>query len=179
MGILYYRQYVYCYRMRVILLEKNRNLGSIGDIVEVKDGYGRNFLIPKGKALRATPKNLEYFENKKDEYTQKNENARQDAVDLCGKIDGISLEILTAAQTNGRLYGSVTVRDLAERLLAEKEVRVSRSKIDLSTPITEVGVYEVTITPHPEVSCTIKIVVGRTHEEIQLLLGNTEGVAQS
>jgi large subunit ribosomal protein L9 len=160
--------------MRVILLERVRNLGNMGQEVTVKDGYGRNYLLPKSKALRATEANKELFAKKKAEYEIKNSDKKSVAEKQADILRGFVLEIVAAAQTNGKLYGSITVRDLAHQL-HEKKQDVQRAHIVMPKPITETGVYTIRILPHPEVSVDITVVVGSTQEELNLLQkGTTE-----
>lgn len=158
--------------MRVILLERVRNLGNMGQEVTVKDGYGRNYLLPKSKALRATEANKELFAKKKSEYEVKNADKKTVAEKLADTLRGFVLEIVAAAQTNGKLYGSITVRDLALHL-SEKGQTVQRAHIVMPKPITETGVYSVRILPHPEVSVDITVVVGSTQEELHALQTGT------
>jgi large subunit ribosomal protein L9 len=154
--------------MRVILLERVRNLGNMGQEVTVKDGYGRNFLLPRAKALRATEANKELFNKKKSEYEEKNSDKKTIAEKQAEALRGFVLEIVAAAQTNGKLYGSITVRDLAHQL-NEKKQSVQRAHIIMPKPITETGVYSIRILPHPEVSVDITVVVGSTQEELNTL----------
>ncbi len=158
--------------MRVILLERVRNLGNMGQEVTVKDGYGRNYLLPKSKALRATEANKALFSNKKAEYEMKNSEKKTAAEKQADALRGFVLEVVAAAQTNGKLYGSITVRDLALHL-SEKGQTVQRGHIVMPKPITETGIYSVRILPHPEVSADITVVVGSTQEELNSLQKGT------
>ena len=164
--------------MRVILLERVRNLGNIGQEVTVKDGYGRNFLLPRSKALRATEANKELFKNKKSEYEAKNSDKKAIAEKHADTLRGFVLEIVAAAQANGKLYGSITVRDLAHHL-AEKGQNVQRAHIAMPKPITETGVYTVRILPHPEVATEITVVIGSTQEELNTLQKGTTEAEES
>lgn len=154
--------------MRVILLERVRNLGNMGQEVTVKDGYGRNYLLPRAKALRATEANKELFAKKKSEYEIKNSDKKTVAEKQADALRGFVLEIVAAAQTNGKLYGSITVRDLALHL-NEKSQMVQRAHIVMPKPITETGVYSIRILPHPEVAVDITVVVGATQDELHAL----------
>lgn len=154
--------------MRVILLERVRNLGNMGQEVTVKDGYGRNYLLPRAKALRATEANKELFATKKSEYEIKNSDKKTVAEKQADALRGFVLEIVAAAQTNGKLYGSITVRDLALHL-NEKGQMVQRAHIVMPKPITETGVYSIRILPHPEVAVDITVVVGATQDELHAL----------
>lgn len=154
--------------MRVILLERVRNLGTIGQEVTVKDGYGRNYLLPKSKALRATEANKELFAKKKVEYESRNSDKKSIAERQAEALRGFVLEIVAAAQANGKLYGSITVRDLAYHL-SEKGQTIQRGHIAMPKPITETGIYTIKILPHPEVTAEITVVVGATQEELNTL----------
>lgn len=154
--------------MRVILLERVRNLGNMGQEVTVKDGYGRNYLLPRAKALRATEANKELFAKKKSEYEIKNSDKKTVAEKQADALRGFVLEIVAAAQTNGKLYGSITVRDLALHL-NEKGQMVQHAHIVMPKPITETGVYSIRILPHPEVAVDITVVVGSTQDELHAL----------
>lgn len=158
--------------MRVILLERVRNLGNMGQEVTVKDGYGRNYLLPRAKALRATEANKELFAKKKIEYEEKNSDKKTVAEKQAETLRGFVLEIVAAAQTNGKLYGSITVRDLAHQL-HDKKQDVQRAHIIMPKPITETGVYSIRILPHPEVSVDITVVIGSTQEELNTLQHGT------
>lgn len=158
--------------MRVILLERVRNLGNMGEEVTVKDGFGRNYLLPKSKALRATEANKELFAKKKAEYEIKNSDKKTVAEKQVEALRGFVLEIVAAAQTNGKLYGSITVRDLAHQL-HDKKQDIQRAHIIMPKPITETGVYSIRILPHPEVSTDITVVVGSTQEELNVLQKGT------
>ncbi len=163
--------------MRVILLERVRNLGNIGQEVTVKNGYGRNYLLPKSKALRATTENKKIFETKKAEYETKNAEKKVIAEKQAETLRGFTLEIVAAAQSNGKLYGSITVRDLAH-YLHEKGHMVERAHIAMPKPISETGIYTVRILPHPEVSADITVVVGSTQDEVYALQNPTATTEQ-
>jgi len=154
--------------MKIILLEKIEKLGSLGDVVEVKNGYARNFLLPKGKALRATSENIKYFEDKADELQKKNDANISEATKEINKITDKTFIIIRQAGENGQLFGSVTTRDIA-KILEENDIStISKSQISLLEPIKNLGIFEVKVNLHAEVSCVIKINVARTEEEAEL-----------
>jgi len=154
--------------MKIILLEKIEKLGSLGDVVEVKNGYARNFLLPKGKALRATSENIKYFEDKADELKKKNDADISEATKEINKITDKTFIIIRQAGENGQLFGSVTTRDIAKILEETGISTISKSQISLLEPIKNLGIFEVKVNLHAEVSCVIKINVARTEEEAEL-----------
>lgn len=154
--------------MKIILLEKIEKLGSLGDVVEVKNGYARNFLLPKGKALRATTENIKYFEDKADELKKKNDANISEATKEINKITDKTFIIIRQAGENGQLFGSVTTRDIAKILEENGISTISKSQISLLEPIKNLGIFEVKVNLHAEVSCVIKINVARTEEEAEL-----------
>lgn len=147
--------------MEVVLLERVEKLGAIGDVVTVKPGFARNFLIPQGKALRANKMNIERFEREREAIEQRNAEKRDAAQGLANGLEGETFLLIRSAGETGHLYGSVTARDIA----IEIGDRVSRSQVVLHKPIKEVGLHEVVINLHPEVSITINANVARTAEE--------------
>lgn len=152
--------------MEVILLERVPKLGAMGETVRVRDGYARNFLLPQGKALRATSANKEKFERNRSELEARNAERRQSAEVLVGDLDGQSFLVLRQAGEAGQLYGSVTNRDIAEAA-STTGVAVTRNQVLLDTPIKTIGLYDVKIALHPEVTVTIKVNVARTAEEAE------------
>ncbi len=153
--------------MDVILLERVEKLGAIGDVVTVKDGFARNFLLPNKKALRANEANRKVFEKNRASIEADNAERRKTAeVDSKG-LDGKSVTLIRQASNTGQLYGSVSARDLVEALEADG-AKVSRSQVVLDKPIKAIGLYEVRIALHPEVSVTIKANVARSPEEADL-----------
>ena len=153
--------------MNVILLERVEKLGAIGDVVTVKDGFARNFLLPNKKALRANEANRKVFEKNRASIEADNAERRKTAeVDSKG-LDGKSVTLIRQASNTGQLYGSVSARDLVEALEADG-AKVSRSQVVLDKPIKAIGLYEVRIALHPEVSVTIKANVARSPEEADL-----------
>ena len=150
--------------MEVILLERVAKLGQMGDVVRVKDGFARNFLLPKGKALRATEENRSRFENMKVQLEARNLEQRGEAEKIARKLDGQGFTVLRQAAEGGQLYGSVSPRDLAA-LVSVKGFAVSRAQIALNTPIKTIGLHKVPITLHPEVEATISVTVARNADE--------------
>ena len=153
--------------MEVILLERIAKLGQMGDVVRVKDGFARNFLLPKGKALRASEANRSRFETMKIDLEARNLQQRGEAEKVAEKLNGQSFTVLRQAAEGGQLYGSVAVRDLVEALVAEKH-KVNKSQIILDRPIKAIGVYEVRVALHPEVAVTVKVNVARSPEEADM-----------
>ncbi|MEG3151577.1 50S ribosomal protein L9 [Sphingomonas sp. ZT3P38] len=153
--------------MDVILLERVEKLGNIGDVVKVKDGFARNFLLPNKKALRSNEANRKVFENSRERIVADNAARRGEAENEAKTIDGITLTLIRQSSNTGQLYGSVAVRDLLELLEAEGH-KVPKSAIVLNKPIKAIGVYDVKVTLHPEVAVTIKVNVARSPEEAEM-----------
>ena len=147
--------------MEIILLQKISKLGNIGDTVRVKQGFGRNFLIPTGKALRATKENKAFFEETKAKLLEENKEAIEKAEKIRTEVKSLKLAIVRSASDTGILYGSVTTRDISNLISAEG-VTVSRKQIALDQPIKELGIYDVSIIFHPEVESKIKLRVVRS-----------------
>ncbi|GAA0621657.1 50S ribosomal protein L9 [Brevundimonas kwangchunensis] len=152
--------------MKVVLLERVDNLGAIGDVVTVKDGFARNFLLPRDKARRATAANLKAFELDRAAIEQRNEKNKADAQKVADKIDGQTYVMIRQAGETGQLYGSVAGRDVAEAVQAEGG-KVERSQVVLNTAIKTLGVHEVLVRLHAEVSATVKINIARSAEEAE------------
>jgi large subunit ribosomal protein L9 len=153
--------------MEVILLERVEKLGAIGDIVTVKNGYARNFLLPNNKALRSNAANRKVFEANRAHLEAENAKKRETAVSESKSIDGKVLTLIRQASNTGQLYGSVSARDLAE-LLAADGAHVGKSQIVLDRPIKAIGLHEVRVVLHPEVAIQIKVNVARSPEEADL-----------
>jgi len=153
--------------MDVILLERIEKLGSIGDVVKVKNGYARNFLLPNGKALRANESNRKVFESNRATIEAQNDERRTAAQEDSKQIDGARIQLIRQASNAGQLYGSVSARDLAEALEAQGH-KVAKNQIVLDKPIKAIGVQDVRIALHPEVSVTISVNVARSPEEAEL-----------
>ena len=147
--------------MEIILLQKINKLGNIGDTVEVKPGFGRNYLIPSGKALRATKENKEAFETTKAKLLEKNKDEIEKAEKIQADVESLKLIIVRSASDTGILYGSVTTRDIAN-LIGENGVTLSRRQIALDKPIKELGLYDMSVILHPEVESKIKLKVVRS-----------------
>ena len=154
--------------MEVILLERIAKLGQMGDVVRVKDGFARNFLLPKGKALRASEANRSRFETMKVDLEARNLKQRSEAEKVAEQLNGQRFMVLRQAAEGGQLYGSVSPRDLVT-LVTEKGFAIERSQIVLNTPIKMIGLYQVPISLHPEVEVTVSVAVGRSADEAERL----------
>jgi large subunit ribosomal protein L9 len=152
--------------MQVILLERVAKLGQMGETVNVRDGYARNFLLPRGKALRATKSNLQHFETQRAQLEARNLERRQDAEKVGEALNGKSFTIIRQAGDTGVLYGSVSPRDLAEIATAEG-FTVSRDQFVLNNPIKNLGLHNVAVSLHPEVEVQVTINVARSPEEAE------------
>ena len=152
--------------MKVVLLERVENLGVIGDVVTVKDGFARNFLLPRDKARRATSANLKAFEVERAAIEARNEKNKAEAQKVADKIDGQTYVMIRQAGETGQLYGSVAGRDVAEAVQAEGG-KVERSQVVLNTAIKTLGVHEVPVRLHAEVTATVKINVARSADEAE------------
>lgn len=150
--------------MEVILLERIEKLGQMGDIVKVKPGFARNYLLPQKKALRATKDNLAHFEKRRAELEASNLSHRTEAEAAAGKLEGLSLVLIRSASEAGQLYGSVNARDIAESL-ADNKVTVERRQVELAAPIKTLGIHEARIRLHPEVAVTIVLNVAPSEDE--------------
>ena len=150
--------------MEVILLERVARLGQMGDVVRVKDGFARNFLLPRGKALRATAENRTRFEAMKSELEARSLTLKSEAAQVAEKVDGKSFTVLRQASEAGQLFGSVSPRDLVG-LLGDAGFRVSRHQIALNMPIKTIGQHKVPIVLHPEVETSITVIVARNADE--------------
>lgn len=153
--------------MEIILLERIEKLGTIGDVVKVKNGYARNFLLPRGKALRANDANRKVFEQNREKIEAQNAERRSHAEKDAGKVDGLKIQLIRQASNTGQLYGSVSARDLAEAIEAAGH-KVAKNQIVLDRPIKAIGVQDVKIALHPEVTVTIHVNVARSPEEAEL-----------
>ena len=150
--------------MNIILLEKIKKLGDIGDEVKVKSGYARNFLVPNNKALYATSENRKYFEEKKTDIKSQNDKLIKDAKEKLKTLSGQEVILIRAASDSGQLFGSVTTKDIVNSL-NEKNISISKNEIDLNKSIKNLTYEKVTINLHPEVSCEIILNVARSSEE--------------
>lgn len=156
--------------MEVILLERIPKLGQMGDVVRVRDGFARNFLLPRSKALRATDENRQRFEAMKAELQAKNLEAKSSAEQMAAGLDGKTITVLRQASETGHLYGSVSTRDIASLVNAEGGTQVTRNHVDLNTPIKTIGQYKVPLTLHPEVETVINVIVARSNEEAERIV---------
>jgi large subunit ribosomal protein L9 len=163
--------------MDVILLERVEKLGAIGDVVSVKNGFARNYLLPNKKALRANESNKKVFESNRAQIEADNASRRSDAEKASKGVDGKTLTLIRQASNTGQLYGSVSARDVAE-LLAEDGTKVAKNQIVLDKPIKAIGVTTVKIALHPEVSVSIKVNVARSPEEAELQAQGVDVMAQ-
>ena len=162
--------------MEVILLERVEKLGAIGDVVKVKDGFARNYLLPRKKALRANEANRKVFEANRARIEEENANRRSDAEKASKGVDGKTVQLIRQASNTGQLYGSVSARDIVEVLGAD--AHVTKSQIVLDRPIKAIGLHEVKIALHPEVSVTVKVNVARSPEEADLQAQGVDVMAQ-
>ncbi len=147
--------------MEIILLQKISKLGNIGDTVQVKQGFGRNFLIPSGKALRATKENKEFFQKTKAKLLEENKEAIEKAEKIRAKVESLKLVVVRSASDTGLLYGSVTTRDISN-LFNDQGITLNRKQIALEKPIKDLGVHDISIILHPEVECKIELKVVRS-----------------
>ncbi|WP_334182774.1 50S ribosomal protein L9 [Novosphingobium sp.] len=153
--------------MDIILLERVEKLGAIGDVVSVKDGYARNYLLPNKKALRANEKNKKVFEANRAKIEADNAERRSSAESHSGNVEGKQVVLIRASSNSGQLYGSVSVRDIVDAL-NEQGAEVSKQMIVLERPIKTIGVFEVRVNLHPEVSVNVKVNVARSPDEADL-----------
>jgi large subunit ribosomal protein L9 len=153
--------------MQVILLERVAKLGQMGDVVTVKDGYARNYLLPQKKALWASEANVKAFEGQKAQLEAQNLESKKEAEAMASRLDGQKFVVIRQASDGGALYGSVTTRDAAEAA-AEAGFTLERRQVNIATPIKELGIHKVSITLHPEVEAVIELNVARSTEEAEL-----------
>ena len=159
--------------MEVILLERIEKLGQMGDVVKVKDGFARNFLLPQKKALRASEDNLAYFEKEKVTLEANNLKQKQEAEVILTKLDGFNLIIIRQAGETGQLYGSVNTNDV-KTSLNENGFVVEKNQVKLDKPIKELGIHKVSVKLHPEVQAIISVIVSRTESEAETLIKGDE-----
>ncbi len=155
---------------QVILLERIEKLGAMGEIVNVKPGYARNYLLPQNKALRATDANVAYFETQKDALEKINNEKKAAAEKQAKTLKGLTVALIRQAGEAGQLYGSVTSRDIAEAINDNAEEKVARNTVDLNQNFKEIGLFPVTVTLHPEVKVDVTINIARTEDEAQAQL---------
>lgn len=153
--------------MQVILLERVAKLGQMGEVVKVKEGFARNYLLPQGKAMRANDANIAAFEARKSELATRNDETRTEAQAIADRLDGATFVIIRSASDAGALYGSVTPRDVAEAATAEGYA-VERRQVVLTAPIKDLGLHKVNVHLHPEVDAQVTLNVARSAEEAEL-----------
>jgi large subunit ribosomal protein L9 len=153
--------------MQVILLERVAKLGQMGEVVKVKDGFARNFLLPKGKALRANAANMARFESTKAQLEANNLETKTEAAAMAATLDGQTFVVIRSASDAGALYGSVTTRDAADAATANG-FTVDKRQVVLQSPIKELGIHTLSVVLHPEVTATIRLNIARSNEEAEL-----------
>lgn len=164
--------------MQIILLERIEKLGTIGDVVTVKDGYARNFLLPQKKALRANDANRQVFEANRERLENENAERRSEAEAEGQKVDGAEVVLIRASSNSGQLYGSVNVRDIAQAL-EEQGHKVDKRQVIMGSPIKTLGMHDVIIALHPEVRVTVKANVARSDDEAELQRQGVDVMAQA
>jgi len=153
--------------MQVILLERVENLGQMGDVVAVRPGYARNFLLPRQKALRATKENVAHFEARKKELEAQNLKRREEAEKVAAKMEGLKIALIRQASEAGHLYGSVSARDIADGVTA-KGFKIDRSQVNLDRAYKTLGLFPIKVALHPEVSVEVTINIARSEEEAKI-----------
>ena len=161
----------------MILLERVEKLGAIGDVVKVKDGFARNYLLPRKKALRANEANRKVFEANRAKIEEDNAVRRSDAEKASKGVDGKTVQLIRQASNTGQLYGSVSARDIVDALEAEG-AHVTKSQVVLDRPIKAIGMHEIKVALHPEVAVTVKVNVARSPEEADLQAQGVDVMAQ-
>ena len=155
---------------KVILLERVEKLGNLGDVVSVKPGYARNYLLPQNKALRASKQNIAYFESQKKHYEAENEKLKKEAEKRAKDVDGKTIAVIRQASESGQLYGSVASRDIAQSLAEETGQSIERRMVSLNQNLKTVGLFPIEIVLHPEVTVTVTVNIARTPEEADIQL---------
>jgi large subunit ribosomal protein L9 len=163
--------------MEVILLERVAKLGQMGDVVRVKDGFARNFLLPKGKALRATNENKAKFESMKTQLEARNLELKGDAQAVAARLNGQSFVVLRQASESGQLFGSVSTRDLSV-LFSERGFLVNRNQVVLNAPIKSIGSHKVPVALHPEIEVTVTVNVARSADEAERIARGEDVIAR-
>jgi large subunit ribosomal protein L9 len=164
--------------MDVILLERIERLGQMGDVVRVKPGFARNFLLPRKKALRATKENKAVFDQQRVTLEARNVERRQEAQNLAERQKDLSVVIIRQASETGQLYGSIRTRDIADGV-TEKGLKIDRSQVRLNTPIKTIGITKVKVALHPEVSIEVSVNVARSPEEAELQAQGKSVIAEA
>ena len=163
--------------MEVILLERVEKVGKLGDVVKVKDGFARNYLLPQNKALRANKENLSVYEKEKEKYEKLNKDKLAAAAKIANNMDDVSINIIKQASDSGQLYGSVSTRDIADELNKEG-YKIEKKQIVLKSVIKTVGQHEVRIVIHPEHIINIMVNIGRTLEELTIKSDEIEIISE-
>ncbi len=158
--------------MEIILMENIGKLGKVGDLVDVKPGYARNYLFPMKKALRANKANKEVFESQKSEIQKRNSDAEQKAKILADKLKGLDFNLIRQAGETGRLYGSVSARDIAEEINKKFKSNLNSHSIRLISPLKEIGIFPVSVVPFGEIKVNLRIVIAQSEEEAKILLSD-------
>lgn len=151
--------------MQVILIESVDKLGKIGEVVNVADGFGRNYLLPRKKAIRATKSNIAYFEQQKAVIEAENLKKKQAAEELAGKLNGLGITVVRQAAEDGRLYGSVTARDIVNSIKTASGIEVSPDHVVITAKFKEIGVYEITLNLHADVKGKVTLSIARSEQE--------------
>ena len=154
--------------IEVILLERIDSLGHMGELVKVRPGYARNYLLPQKKALRATKSNIAYFESQRAALEKLNSEKKKEAEKLSKKLDGIKVAIIRHAAEAGQLYGSVSSRDVAEAIAEESGLQVTRNHVYINQPLKTVGLFPVTVALHPEVKVSVTVNIARSDDEAKI-----------
>ncbi|MDX1923819.1 MAG: 50S ribosomal protein L9 [Rickettsiaceae bacterium] len=163
--------------MKVVLLKPRKKLGNIGDIVEVKDGFGRNFLIPQKIASRATKQNLEFFEAKKHELEAQNDKYLAECKKIASDIEGKDFTFISQSSDDGRLFGSVNAKDIASNISENHGVKIDQTKVALEIPLKSLGIFEVLLQLHVDVSAKILVNIARSENEARDALKNFRAAA--
>lgn len=151
--------------MKVILLKQRRNLGKVGEVVNIKDGFGRNFLLPQGIAMRATQENIAKLEKDKAALEKQNKESQKEAESLAKKVEGKHFTFIKQCGDDGRLFGSVSAKEIAQIISDELKAKICHSSVFMSNPIKSLGIYEVALSLHADVNCQILINVARSESE--------------
>ena len=154
--------------LEIILLERIENLGQMGDLVKVRNGYARNYLLPQKKALRATKDYLAYFESQRANLEKLNAEKRKEAEKLAKKVEGLKVVVVRHASEGGQLYGSVTSRDIAEAITVQGKQEVGRGQVYLNQGFKTIGLFPVTVALHPEVKVEVTVNIARSEEEAKI-----------
>jgi large subunit ribosomal protein L9 len=149
----------------IILLERVEKLGQMGDVVKVKPGYARNFLLPQRKALRATKENISFFEAQRKILEAQNLERKADADKVAKKLDGLKVVIIRQAAESGHLYGSVSSRDIADAIESSAKIAITRNQVLMNTAFKSIGLFQVNLSLHPEVKVSLTLNIARSEEE--------------